>query len=150
MRAEKPNLIRRTRLMPGESLASLSVRLARLNLYDPLGILDQLYLEGLESDKLDRPSKAATYERMTVLTTIAPGDLYNATVHRFARTLTPPDCELASIELAQGQVVPLLDEGIVSKQLRPKNAAQYCPIVSRSQRIIGCLGSRFLFLEDAG
>lgn len=121
------SLLCRSPLLPGESLPSLLVRLAKLNRYDPIGIINRLCLEGLEKDRLDQPARAATYERMAALTKIAPCELYTATAHRFAPTLTPPGVETELLKLSSGKVVPLLAQGIGSKQLRPPLAAQFCP-----------------------
>jgi predicted site-specific integrase-resolvase len=122
-----PLLLCRSSLLPGESLPSLLLRLAMRNHYEPPTVLNGLCLVGLEKDRLDRPVRAATYERITALTGIDSFELYKATVHCFAEILTPPGIPIDFFDLPDGQTVPLLAKGIGSKQLRPVSAAQFCP-----------------------
>src|SRR6266568_5365908 len=105
-------LLRRTFLLPGESLPSLLIRLARLNTYEPLGIINGLILSGTRENKrknrAGRPSLAETYTRIELLTRIPSPKLHTATVHRFAPIVTPPGQDIASLTLPSGVSVPLL------------------------------------------
>ena len=113
--------------MPRESLPSFVVRLAQLNFYDPVTILNRLCLEGIEEDRLDWPSKGETYERLFELSWIVYR-LHDATGHYFAETLTPPGVEIASLQLPKGGSLPVLPQEIARKRLRPASAAQFCPV----------------------
>lgn len=97
MRGLPSPLLSRPPLQPGESLPSWLLRLAAANGYNRHpGVLTSLLL-GCERapDRLhDRPSSPAhaeTYGRLAALTRTRCADLYAATIHRFAPTLTAPD-----------------------------------------------------------
>ncbi len=91
--------LRRTQLLPGESLPSFLIRLMSLNGYQP-GVLAELVgarttdggrrsAAGRLSDDMERPQRAITYFRLSELTKLAPVRLYQASVHAFAPTLVP-------------------------------------------------------------
>lgn len=126
-------LLRRRRLLPGESLASLLIRLAQVNHYEPLTLLmkhvqAETRSRGLTRDRLDYPYRTETYISITMLTDISIFDLYTATPHKFAQIIIPPERTINSIKLLDSTSMPLLARGIASKQLRPVQSAQFCPI----------------------
>ena len=103
-------LLRRTQLLPGESLPSLLVRLSQLNGYDRPGILSELVgarttgggkrsHAGRLKDDMERPQTATTYLRLSALTLTTPVELYRATTHSFAPTILPPGEECAVLSL---------------------------------------------------
>jgi len=127
------SLLRRRRLQTNESLFSLLIRLSRANYYDPLTILsDQIQSairgESQVKDRLACPYQPSTYEYLTAITRLEVSKLYTATPHSFAQVITPPDSMINCIKLPDGASVPLLSTGIASKQFRPTQAAQFCPI----------------------
>ena len=90
-----PSLLRRTQLLPDESLPSLLERLAQLNYYPSLRILSDICLDPPEAlgaipDNLACPQWAETFLRLAELTRISPEDLYAASNHRFAPFLNSP------------------------------------------------------------
>ena len=91
--SEPKRLLRRSPLLPGESLSSLLARLTRLNYYDSPTTIEWLCQRGSEihgSVSLTLPVHARMFERVTKLTQIDPADLYAATPHRFAEVLRAP------------------------------------------------------------
>ena len=121
-------LLRRSPLLPGESLPSFLIRLAKLNYYDPPSIMEGLCLTYWNGrDQAARPLSVETFERMTVLTGTDPLALYAATVHRFAPILTSPNRPTESLKLSEDAVAPCLVMTNLSQHLRPDSAAQFCP-----------------------
>jgi hypothetical protein len=123
-----PLLLRRGKLWSRESLPSFLVRLAQLNFYDPVTMMNWLCLEGTETDRLDWPSKGETYERLFELCWIDSYALHDATGHYFAGRLTPPGVEIASLQVPNGGILPILPPELARKHLRPSSAAQFCPM----------------------
>lgn len=120
-------LLRRSLLLPGESLPSFLIRLAHLNYFDPPQRLERMCLT--DWDRLaqtSRPVSVETFERMAVLTRTEPLALYATTAHRFASILTPPDRPAKWLRLPGNRVVPCLMPQGLSYQLRPDAAAQFC------------------------
>jgi hypothetical protein len=89
-------LLRRTQLLPGESLVSLLERLTLLNYYPTRLTLDHICRHRLkipaDKDDLTRPKWAETFQQLSDLTKISPEALYAASLHRFAPCLTLPIC----------------------------------------------------------
>ena len=128
--SEPKRLLRRSPLLPGESLSSLLARLARLNYYDPPTIIEWLCQRGLEihgRESLALPVHARMFERIAKLTQIDPAELYAATPHRFAEVLRAPETETQSLELPSDMIMPRLARGIASKQIQPTCRAKFCP-----------------------
>lgn len=118
----------RSALLPGESLASLLVRLAAMNAYQPLGMVASVGQACLpKRDALDRPKHTETYQILATLTGLTPLALYQATPHVFARTVTRPGHETATMVLPDGETVPLLPANRRHTQLRPAQRLCYCP-----------------------
>jgi len=125
-------LLRRRPLLPGESLASLLMRLAKVNNYDAPYILIGLALaqgagQGYARDISANVSQLVTFERLAALTRIDCSDLYASTPHRFASLVTPPEVPIESLSISENVSVPLLARGIAQVQLRPEYAVQFCP-----------------------
>src|SRR6266568_1737452 len=132
MQIQQLPLLRRTPLWPDESLNSYLARLAKLNGYNPPGILSELVVGATNQssqnrDRLALPSLVTTYEQLAMLTRKETSLLYASTTHRFASVLIPPDIILQFKNIS-GESVPLLPSGIASKQLRPTRCAQFCPM----------------------
>jgi hypothetical protein len=130
---QQPTLVVRTAILPGESLPSLLIRLARLNYYATPDTLSQLLLEGVVDQVLPRdravfPRQAETYQRLAKLTGICIPDLYAASSHHFAPTLTLPGIPMKLLKLGGDMTGPFLSLALTAKQLRPAHAGQFCPI----------------------
>lgn len=130
MSAPRP-LLRRSPLLPDESLPSLVARLAWLNGYDPPTLLDRFCLAEvpphLSRGTVDCWPPAVTFPRLAALTTIDVGDLYHASAHRFAPILTLPVTTHPNELGAQDEGVPVLDGTVILAHVRPALAAQFCP-----------------------
>lgn len=79
-------LLRRSALLPGESLASsLLERVAHLNFYPNSKTLTSIYrarlAESVTPDDLMRPTSLETFEQLACLTQVSPDDLYAASNH---------------------------------------------------------------------
>jgi predicted site-specific integrase-resolvase len=118
----------RSPLLPGESLASLLVRLSLLNAYPSPGVVISIGKERLSvKDVLMQPRCAETYDALADLTQLAPETLYRATPHAFAERLTLPGDELPTAELVAREVVPLLSPGMLQHHIWPTQRTSYCP-----------------------
>jgi hypothetical protein len=126
-----PPLLRRTQLLPGESLSSLLERLAQLNYYPSLSVLHLICREHLDlpanRDDLARPRWHETFLQLADLTHIAPEVLYSASNHRFAPLLSPPSQLLVEFPWAGSASKVMLTFNLAYGRLRPASAAQYCP-----------------------
>lgn len=129
-------LLRRRSLLPGESLPSLLMRLAKVNHYAPLSLVIGLALgrdtkKGFYSD-ISRFLSPTILERLTALTKLDPFVLYSSTYHRLAPITTPPEIAIGALKLADDTYVPLFTGKIAQFQLRPGFAVQFCPKCLRS------------------
>jgi hypothetical protein len=124
-------LLRRTPLLPGESLVSLLGRLVQLNYYSSARILRSICCERLEppanQDDLARPRWAETFLRLSDLTQISPEELFAASDHRFAPILAPPQGPPAEIPWIGSASKAILTPNLARERLRAASAAQYCP-----------------------
>jgi len=124
-------LLRRTQLLPGESLPSLLERLAQLNYYPSLSMLNQVSRKHQDApaqrDNLACPKWAETFLRLSDLTLISPEDLYSASNHRFAPLLTPPSQLPVEFPWTGSASKVMLTFNLAYCRLRPASAAQYCP-----------------------
>lgn len=118
----------RSPLLPGESLASLLVRLSLLNAYPSPGMVTSVGKARLPAkDVLTQPRHAETYHVLAGLTQLDPATLYRATVHAFAGLLALPGEAFPTVELGEGEVVPLLSPPVLQHHIRPAQHASYCP-----------------------
>jgi len=125
-------LLRRTSLLPGESLPSLLERLAQLNHYSGTSVLTLLcqaqQAPPLNLDKPACPLFGTTFLRLAHLTQLPAAELWAASAHRFTPTLTPTGgapTEPPWLNAAnQPQALPTL----ARLHLRPMTTAQYCPV----------------------
>lgn len=122
-----PPLLRRSRLLPGESLPSLLARLVQLNFYELPALLTGLCLDGQE-DSAAHPCVPVTYERVAALTRIGAEELLGATRHSFAPVLVPPGVEMETVKVPGRGAMPLLPHKLAGRLLRLESAAQYCPV----------------------
>jgi hypothetical protein len=123
-------LLRRSRLLPGESISSLLIRLAKANYYNPYTLLSDhiqstIKAQGQARDRLSYPYQLLTYECIATMTKIEVSRLHAATPHNFALVTTPPS---ETVKLLDGISAPLLAPGIASKQLHPTYAGRFCPM----------------------
>lgn len=128
-----PTLLRLAPFLPGESLLSRLLRLAKINHCDSLSLLSSLIFEKSERaegtrDNLGRPGHRETYELLATLTKSKVEELYAATVHTFAPVLTPPDRRVRFLELLDTLVVPVLENQLALGHLHPERAGQFCPL----------------------
>ncbi|MCZ7674188.1 MAG: TniQ family protein [Chloroflexi bacterium] len=118
----------RSPLLPGESLASLLIRLSLLNVYPSPGMVISIGKERLSvKDVLTQPRCAETYHLLADLTQLAPELLYRATPHAFAERLAFRGNAFPTVELADGEVVPLLSPSILQHHIWSVQRASYCP-----------------------
>ena len=137
-------LLRRSPLLPGESLSSLLARLVQLNGYETLNTFRLLVLPELAGrrsykqenwDNLHRPFRQRTYERLASATKLNPLELYAATEHSMGLVITPPEQELETIALegvdGKLQSVPIISNRVIFHQFYTASATQYCPLCLR-------------------
>ena len=127
-----PSLLRRTQLLPDESLPSLLERLSQLNYYPSPRILSDICLDPPEAlgaipDNLACPQWAETFLRLAELTRISPEDLYAASNHHFAPFLNPPGQTPLEIPWMGSTSKVVLTYNLAYGCLRSATAAQYCP-----------------------
>jgi hypothetical protein len=124
-------LLRRTQLLPGESLVSLLERLTLLNYYRSSRILHRICHWRLKApaneDDLTRPKWVDTFLQLADLTHISPEELYAASLHRFAPCLTLPQQSPVTIPWIGSTSKAMLTTNLSQKYLRFVLAAQYCP-----------------------
>lgn len=78
----------------------------------------------------DRPGYATdpeTYRHLETLAGAAASNLWAATIHRFAPTLTAPGRTAVELALPGGVTLPLLDTGSLQKRLRAESRGAFCP-----------------------
>lgn len=108
-------------------------------------------------DRPGHPARAETFRRLAALTGAGVADVYAATTHRFAPTLTPPEQTAPTLTLPDGVVVPLLGMGSMQKRLRPPDAGAFCPrclaeaayhrLIWTPQAAAACLRHRCLLVD---
>lgn len=119
----------RSPLLPGESLASLLVRLSLLNAYPSPGMVTSVAKARLPAkDVLTQPRYAETYHVLASLTQLDPATLYRATPHAFAEPLSLPGDECPTVALAEGEVMPLLAPSVLRHHIWSSQRASYCPL----------------------
>jgi hypothetical protein len=139
------------------------VRLDVVNGYDGSpGLLASLVLGPQRTpdrlrDRPGHPARAETFRRLAALTGASIADVYAATTHRFAPTLTPPEQTAPTLMLPDGVVVPLLGMGSMQKRLRPPDAGAFCPrclaeaachrLIWTPQATAACLRHRCLLVD---
>ena len=125
-------LLRRTPLLPGESLPSLLERLAQLNHYGGTAILTLLCQTQREPpmnrDKPACPFYGSTFLRLTRLTQLPAAELWAASAHRFTPTLAPSGGAPAELPWLNAPNQPNVLPALTRLHLRPTTAAQYCPL----------------------
>lgn len=121
-------LLCRSPLLPGESLPSLLIRLSVQNFYPSLTAVERLCLERLpQVDNVKRPTHMATYQALADLVQLEPYQLYLASVHSLAPTLTAPTTPAQGATLPTGEPVSLLNPFRQLRSIRPDAQAQFCP-----------------------
>jgi hypothetical protein len=125
-------LLRRTQLLPGESLPSLLERLVQLNYYPSTGILSKLCHARLDppanKDSIYRPKYVQTFLQLAELVRVPVEELYNASDHRLAPTLTPPGQETTWMPWTDGAFKSVMARSLPQSHLRSSRAAQFCPL----------------------
>jgi len=125
-------LLRRTPLLPGESLPSLLERLAQLNYYGGTSVLTWLCRAQREPPlNLDKPAClrfGSTLLRLAHLTQLPAAELWAASAHRFTPLLTPSGELAADSAWLKAPNQPCALPSQAHAALRPPTAAQYCPL----------------------
>lgn len=122
------SLVIRSPLLPGESLASLLLRLAKENCYDSPRAVMQLCRQQLYgSDNITRPTQTETYQALEELLQIDSRTLHQATVYGFAHVLNNPKVKYETLELPGGQTV-ILAPAIRNRDNFRENDTQFCPL----------------------
>lgn len=119
-------LLCRSPLLPGESLPSLLIRLAKLNRYLPT-MLPRLCWADVPGYQVEHPTQLDLFQHLADLTQLAPVQLYQATRHVFAPILTPPGVEPERLTLTSGETGFLLPRRLVGTHVHRDTAAQFCP-----------------------
>lgn len=123
-------LLNRPVLNTDESLASYAIRLAMANYCQPLTIFINPLLASEETgssyDDLQLPKNVRTFTRLAAYTGTEVSRLYEATLHRYASILIPPEYKVVTLALA-GKKQPILSGNRDTTFVRAANAAQYCP-----------------------
>lgn len=124
-------LLRRTPLLPSESLPSLVERLAQLNYYGGTSVLTWLCRAQQaclgNPDKVGRPRCGGTFLRLAHLTQLPVDQLIAASAHYFTPALAPTG---AAPTIADWLATPDQPRTLPSQahfSLRPTTVAQYCP-----------------------
>ncbi len=121
-------LLLRSSLLPGESLPSYLVRLAKLNGYHTPNMVVQLCQERLsQPDIITRPSRAETYARLADLVKLDDDWLFAASAHTFAITILPARTAPEFISLRSKGGVVLLPSAVLRQHLWLETDAQFCP-----------------------
>ncbi|MEW5959804.1 MAG: TniQ family protein [Chloroflexota bacterium] len=152
------HLLLRSPLLPGESLPSYLVRLAKLNGYHTPNLVIQLCQERLsQPDIITRPTRAETYAQLTELTKLDDDRLYAASAHILAITILPAGTEPELIALRSGVGVALLPSAVLRQHLWPETDAQFCPhclaeasyhrLAWLPQAVSACLAHRCLLVK---
>lgn len=126
------SLLRRTSLLPGESLPSLLERLAQLNHYSGISVLNLLcqaqQASPLSQDQPACPLFGATFLRLAHLTQLPVVELWAASAHRFTPTLTPAGGAPTEPPWLAAPTRPRALPTLARLHLRPATTAQYCPV----------------------
>lgn len=124
-------LLRRTPLLPGESLPSLVERLAQLNHYHGTSVLTWLCrapcIQHGRPDRLGQPLYGATFLRLAQLTQLPMPELIAASAHYFTPALAPTTTAPTTADWLATLNQPRSVPGQTRFLLRPTTAAQYCP-----------------------
>jgi len=124
-------LVRRA-ILERETLVSFLFRLAIANHYEPPNLLIRHCLmknrvSEISGKRISLTQDPAIFARLSKLTGTPPTRLFDATAHKFAQLITPPDVQTGQVAFSEKQAFPLLGSGIADKQLRSEYAVQFCP-----------------------
>jgi hypothetical protein len=126
------SLLRRTQLLPGESLPSLLERLAQLNYYPHSGVLGWICRERIgdsaPQNNIARPKQAQTFFQLAQLTQISPDELFAASDHRFAPILTSPERVPVLMLWPEESPKATMTSALAHRRLTPTSAARFCPL----------------------
>ncbi len=132
-----PSLLRRTALLPGESLASLLARLARLNFYPNSRLLQTISRDRLApmrvDDKLAQPHRLETFQQLVNLTQLTLDELYGASDQRFAILLEAPGQAAQTTPWLENTTRLRLDRRSAPAHLRSTVATQFCPLCLKTE-----------------
>lgn len=125
------SLLRRTPLLPNESLASILERLALLNFYPNSRLLQRVGRDRLApwvvEDKLARPAQLETFQQLRSLTALTLDELYEVSDHRFAAVLTT-DQAAPPMPWREDTLRLRLNRRSAQAHLRSPVATQFCPL----------------------
>jgi hypothetical protein len=122
------HLLLRSPLLPGESLPSYLVRLARLNGYHTPNMVAQICQEQLsQPDIITRPTRAETFARLADLVKLDDKRLFAASAHTFAITILSASAEPELITLRSGAAVVLIPSAVLRQHIWPESDVQFCP-----------------------
>ncbi len=125
-------LLRRTALLPDESLASVLERLTQLNFYDDPRMIQTIGRERLMTlnvvDDLAQPTQLETFQQLATLTQLSLDDLYAASDQRFAAWLDPLDQTSQPMPWRDHTTRPRVNPHWARTQLRTSETTQFCPL----------------------
>ncbi|MDM8520291.1 TniQ family protein [Anaerolineales bacterium HSG6] len=125
--------LRRTEPYSGESLPSLMARLAQLNYYPRLERLVQLCAGQYSPETLLRPPDVGALNYFASLVQQPSPQLYQHTLYRFAKTLTPLPVRLEQWVLTEQNRVLVLPKGVWVRHTLSEQKAQFCPLCLQQQ-----------------
>ncbi len=124
-------LLRRTAVLPNESLASLLERLTQLNFYPDSRLIRTLGRERLAAlnleDDLAQPTRLETFQQLACLTGLALDELYGTSDHRFAAGEFPLGQRSQPMPWLQNTTRARLEPRWAYDHLRPRDATPFCP-----------------------
>lgn len=125
-------LLRRTALLPNESLASLLERLTQMNFYENCGLLQAVGRERLAAvqieDNLVQPARLETFQQLACLTRLSLDELYDASDQRFADWLVPLGQTAKQIPWPENSTRSRLESHWAQDHLRPNGMSPFCPM----------------------
>ncbi len=126
------SFLRRTALLPNESLASVLERLTQLNFYADSHVLQTIGRERLiplaVDDELARPTRLETFQQLAGLTHLTLDELYMASDERFATLLVPLEQIAKPMPWPGGTTRLHLERRWAQGHLRSCVTTQFCPL----------------------
>lgn len=124
-------LLCREPLLPDESLSSYLVRLTAANCYEPGSILTKICNKHLATlglrDNLVHPRHPETYDMLATLSGLAPGELANASIHRFTQAPILAQVARSLIHLSDGYALSSSRAHLRSRYFLTARTARFCP-----------------------
>ncbi|MEO8391579.1 MAG: TniQ family protein [Chloroflexota bacterium] len=132
----QPRLVLQIPMYPGESWVSFFYRVGVHNYDEAFRLVEGICREYLRNQQIKDnflcPQLPKTMSFLGNLTWVSEQQVYEATLHRFAPTLTPFSHPITSIEFCDGVSRPVL-EATKHHQFVAPHEARFCPLCLREQ-----------------